>query len=487
MSSSRHVVYAADVRYCPAKDCPYALKFGRPGEYRDDATTCSDCGATLSDEAPVAETAPSLPGDPSLPARWGLTLAAAAALVVLARLPLLGVPASVVGSAGPELPLRMLAVGMSPFVGSFVLVELFALVVPGLRQLRVGGREARAPLDRAAWGLGGLFWVMQVASMLRIASQQFDLPPAPLLWGQLAIAELTMLGLATLVTRRGLGNGFGLVFATSLLDELVVALAPLGRLDATSPAVLMAVVLLLGGAVAVTRRLLRAPGGASPFPTMVPQPVSTASSFQSAAALLSMPASLAMLLQLDALRWQPRSTFVYLGLMSFLAIDLALLLGFLFFRPAAVGTLWTKWVPSAERTRVVLAARSLLVPALAVSVVLTVGIPLALAAGAQFFHVQVSLRGAAVVVLTAVALDVVGEWRARQRLGELLPVWELQRTAEVEPVLFLLRGAGIEAHAQGFFNRATQQFFGPWMPVRVLVPRAKADEARALIASRAAA
>ena len=153
--------------------------------------------------------------------------------------------------------------------------------------------------------------------------------------------------------------------------------------------------------------------------------------------------------------------------MAFIAVDLAVAFGFLFFRPRAVGQLWARWLPGVDETGAVLAARALLPRALVLSVALTVGVPLALTI---LFTLQgvAGLSGGTVALLAPVALlvtDVVDEWRARRRLGLLVSIRPVQRTAEVEPILRALKAAGIEAHARTFCYRVTQQFFAPYAPV----------------------
>jgi hypothetical protein len=41
--------------YCPNPECPHRKRFGEPAEFKKGITICSDCGATLSDSAPVFE------------------------------------------------------------------------------------------------------------------------------------------------------------------------------------------------------------------------------------------------------------------------------------------------------------------------------------------------------------------------------------------------------------------------------------------------
>jgi len=62
----------------------------------------------------------------------------------------------------------------------------------------------------------------------------------------------------------------------------------------------------------------------------------------------------------------------------------------------------------------------------------------------------------------------------------------VQRTAEVEPITHLLATAGVETCPRSLLLRTTQQFFAPWVPVGILVPQAQAEQARRLLAERAA-
>jgi len=173
---------------------------------------------------------------------------------------------------------------------------------------------------------------------------------------------------------------------------------------------------------------------------------------------------------------------LYFALFAFVAVGVALIIGVLSFRPRAIGAIWKRWVPGVDEVGVVAAARSLLPRALAVSLGLTVGLPFLVMAFTSNFGLGSGGVASLLVIVGACAVaDVQDEWLALRRLGPLISVWEVQRTAEVEPILHVLRGAGIEAHPRSFLLRATQQFFAPWIPVSILVPVGRADEARALL------
>ena len=103
----------------------------------------------------------------------------------------------------------------------------------------------------------------------------------------------------------------------------------------------------------------------------------------------------------------------------------------------------------------------------------------ALAAG-SVRPVAAAAGGRLGVVVTAVIMDVVGEWRARHG-RELRSVWPLHRVYAVDPALARLAAAGITAYPRGVYLRTLLQFFGPWVPVELLVPEDRAAEAEALL------
>jgi hypothetical protein len=111
--------------------------------------------------------------------------------------------------------------------------------------------------------------------------------------------------------------------------------------------------------------------------------------------------------------------------------------------------------------------------------------------GALFLVVLVAvgprlvLRGARIdayvlAVCTAVAVDIVAEGRAR--LGrDLVSVWPIHRVQTADLAQAALRDAGIDAHLRGAGHRTLLFFFGPYVPIEVMVPAAQATAARAVL------
>jgi hypothetical protein len=480
------------MKYCPNADCSYAKKFSRPGEYQDTASTCSDCGATLiatppAVVKPAVVEAPRVVKPSDANSRLAVTVGAGAALGVLAWLPLFGAPESIFGGNSEE-PLNMLEVGMTPFMTAFTLTELLALMLPPLRAVRVGGSQARATLDRVSWALGGLFLVAQLLGVVGAAREMgVALPPAPLLWAQLTGAHLTMLGLAVVVSRAGLGNGFGLVMVMTFVLALVEN-AETVLLAVQTDSLSLGPVLLFGGLIIYvaargTRFARESRGHAGPLPTAVPFPVSGAVAWLNAGAVMSVPATLGPWGGIELQRALQSSSTLYGLLYAFIAFDLSLAFGFLFFRPRAIGAIWKRWIPGVDETGVISAARALLPRAIALAIGLTVGAPMLLMLLGNMVNLWIGGSTVLFALIIGCALaDMADEWHALRRLGPLVSVWEVQRTAEVEPIASLLGTAGIEVHARSFLLRTTQQFFAPWIPVSILVPVAREADAKALLA-----
>ncbi|MDF1563611.1 MAG: hypothetical protein P1V51_11240 [Deltaproteobacteria bacterium] len=89
-----------------------------------------------------------------------------------------------------------------------------------------------------------------------------------------------------------------------------------------------------------------------------------------------------------------------------------------------------------------------------------------------------------VMIAVLIARDLAGEWAFRRRHGAVARVWPLHRVYAVLPVLALLEGEGIPAYPRAFGHRVLLNFFGPYVPVELLVPTAEAERATQLLRSR---
>lgn len=501
------------MRHCPNPECPFHKKFGYAAEYRPGFETCSDCGAALRDgsgEAPAAPPA-SAPTPHAVPggdagSRLGVTVVVVIAVAIAVRVPMLGITwfdrksGGLLGLLGSERPgSGLFGIGLNPFIGAFQLVEFVALL-PFLAARRVGTRAQRRPLTTAAMALGIVFLVAQAWSLTAWANslQGGEVSAGGLIGQRVAMAQvepwffwaalvpsLLLIGAAWLVEQRGLGNGFAVIVAATAASDLLGALIRLwGRVHQeliSAGQLLFAVALVAGMTVMLFKLTAWREKPSATAPTWLPVPLSGVVPLSIAGALMSLPATLGSWLPgLASIEQTLRSDAnVYNGVFAFLAFDLTLLFGFLFFRPAQVRAQWVARLPAAHADEVQDAARRALPRVLGLSVAV-IGAAVALSFFASSRGLVISL-GLATVAGLVVFGDLADEWAARRRLGAMEVVAAVHRVTEVEPALAVLRQAGIEAHARSARFRSLLRFFGPYVPVEILVPAMQARDAQAML------
>lgn len=470
---------------CPNPQCSFALKHGHPAEYRETFTTCSDCGAALVQAASVAPPAKAAPavGAPFGPV--GLTLAVAAAIVAISFVRIVNLEGESGFLAAFNQPTWMAptTIGLAPFLSGFVVVEVIALI-PALNRRRVGNFAQRKPLRLAAWITGGVFLIIQSVSLflwLRSARNMvpiLDLPPAAAI-GMIALTTLLLFGATALIERRGIGNGFAVVLAAGSAGDLYTVAANAYRGLLTETLTLVGLLIMFGVFIAIgfaAVKLTSPPHSGTGKPGWAPIPASTVQPVSMAPALMSLPLSIGLGFAADL----QRSALLYNGLTATLAAALALLLGYLFFRPEQVAKMWKLWHPETDAgPRREWASRQL--PRVLALAALTC---IALAIGPALISnlLNVPISGVlSITVLSAIVADVVEEARARHQLGPLVAIRPLSRLTEVEPALSALTAANIPAFPRAGHYRVLLGFFAPYAPVTLLVPSSRATEARAIL------
>ncbi|MCB9733451.1 MAG: hypothetical protein H6745_12670 [Deltaproteobacteria bacterium] len=470
------------MQHCPSPTCPYRVRKGVASECADTATACPDCGGALAPgEAPAAVTA----GDDapahvprSLRLRLVVTAIGVALIVALGYVSLLDVgdlPAEVVGAfrfAGS--PFSLIAVGVTPFLTAYALVELVAVAVPGLRARRVGGREARAPLRLAA-DLLGLALALLAAYGFAVGVQYVSSYGGP----PLGLFPTMLLGFGGAVALRLLwwildagaltGGVALLLFTGAVLELLDVTSDALTRanLEGTTPVAALAPMLVVGAVMVV---MLALPAALRRGLGLTASPISLPTSGVSPMADLLVFVALA-----DRIAWLAGYGFDAPSLLDPVAGDLG------FIVVLAVLVLGEGWLFQRPR-RVARLARGLGHPGSDLRATRR-----AFVIGSALTLVALSLSGllvshvVAIATVIAVALDLAASWRFRRVHGALVPVRDLHRVYAVTPALAALERAGVPAHADGRCFRALFPFFASYAPVVVLVRPEDEDAARACL------
>jgi hypothetical protein len=377
--------------------------------------------------------------------------------------------------------LSVVALGLSPALSGFWLVELAALLVPPWRRLRTGP-EGRAALRRSALiatlaiaSVQGWFIVRWLESTALLRGGSLLAEPGPgsqlLITVTLVAGTCFLLALTWLIDRYGLGNGFSMLLASGLAlpvgAQLYARIArdlEAGDLEAKQ---VFLVVVLVAMTIAATAWVLTLHKKTQ---SPLRHPTSGLVPYWMAATLLLIPSQLAVLGWSGAAGLVPPPGSVAFSLTK-LVLAALLCVGFsrLFNGRARLAEVLG---PDADVAALVRAATFR-----TVAYVVAICAIDALLVNARLIAVDVGL----VIVLTAVAIDLATEWRARQLHDDLVAVWPLHQVALVGAALDALAGANIPAHARGAHHRALLQVFGPFVSIDLLVPAARAADAQRVL------
>jgi hypothetical protein len=366
----------------------------------------------------------------------------------------------------------IMALGVYPLLAAYVLVEIAALLVPGWRPLRTGPPAARAQLHRASLIIGlllalGQGFVMALALEKEAASgASARLITVCILLG--ATAALVIL--ARIVDGNGLGSGFAILILAGALLQIFV---PIGNALAVVQAdnVRSLITGAFGVALLVGATLWMFSPYRLPTDEELPHPALLSRPGCGLAPLSIIPLGLTLITKLGSGLRPPSDLLPTLVL----GVIAAILFAILFNRQERVTAFWKALAPNPvegiPNTKVVI-MEGVLFTVLAVLV--------------QFCLVQrLGVRGApnvaAVILATGVISDLARDWRAYERDPSLIPVWEIHQLYAVEPAMRLLKDKGIAAYAQALRARSLLQFFGPYVPVRILVPASEAASAYSLL------
>jgi hypothetical protein len=491
------------MKYCPNPQCPYALRHHEGQEYRDHVEVCADCGAALVLERPVWPRPAPKPLPSWVYPRLALTLLAPLLVLGVRWLPLprvdRGVLASRLGVSPTDLPVFLL--GLWPIFSAFIVVELVALAVPRWRPLRHGGPGGRARLLTASLRLGVGFAALQALTRA-VLLERWGLfegdPRVSRLIVTLSVVTGTCVYVvfAQMLDRFALGGGFSVMALALTLPALVwfvqewlPAVNPPGRTVAVAG-------LLAAGALTfllLRKRPLGTPGKLRSvrLPACGIVPLSTPPTAAATLWALAYPLREFGLwpnvLPTRVLEGETRLVFP-LALTGALAVAL----GFLFNRPRRVAALEAgegTGVPAPAQLK---HAREEVIGATAWSAAYVLGLALLgwFVAHTLALHDLLHRRPrgdfifmvmTSVVMIVAVGLDVVVEAQALRRHGELVPVWPEHRLYAVDSALAVLERAGIPCFARSVHHRALWHFFAPYIPIQILVPPPRAEEASRLL------
>ena len=438
--------------------------------------------------------------------RLGITLLVPLVVAVIGHVPLPAMHLEALERAGVDVDrsqFGVFAFGLNPVVSAFLMIEIAALIVPRWRPLRHGGVAGRARLRSRVKPLALILVAIQTFFVVRwMASWDnshpgFDINPQSTPGWLVVIAApmagpFVLLWLADLISERGLGNGMSVLIAAATIPDAVAAMTAFVRahLDSgerqqiAAPLALTAMI-TIALAASTARRPAEGWRARPPHPALL-APISALLPLSVWFWLLALPKQLAVLTKSArveaAAQWLGTMSPAVAAAVFPLLVALVVAFSWLFARPSLVAPVWSQqsWERDAADGHIdaLATARAAFRRARlrAVAFLCALGFVSWLDGG-----VALAVDVVALLVIGCAALDIAGELRFRGAKGDVAVVTAEHRLYAVGPALAALEAGGIAHFPRALRHRTLLAFWGPYLPVEVLVPRHQAVEARALL------
>jgi preprotein translocase subunit SecY len=370
------------------------------------------------------------------------------------------------------------AIGLMPAITSHVIIEVIASIVPRWRKLRDGGPLARKRLGIAV-GIATLvvatvqaYFIARYMESLSRGGAEIVAHPG-MGWRWLTVATLvagtmSLCWLASLITQRGIGNGYAVLIASGWLLSLPGRLEPLGGGE---------LVLFAAGALAIAGIYLVASSwrlrGLRSAGILVPAagiaPLSDAGGLMTLVGTLAALGVFGRLVSRTADLLQPLH---YEAIAFAVVVVMSFVWTFAFARPK-------RRAKELARAELTAPTGEMFLRAALMSALVLVAIR---ALQRIAFHTDVTvgslLDPLTLLVVTATIADVIGEARDRRR--GLVNAWPLHDPLMADVVRDRLAANGIDSHIQAQRLRSLLWIFGSYVPMHVLVPEDRAADAAKL-------
>lgn len=412
--------------------------------------------------------------------RLGVTLLAPLALLAGARIPPPGVDvewltARIAPDTLNELPLHATALGLMPVLTAFVVVEGIALAIPALRWRRHDPRGRRGLTIAVAVGTialalaQGFFLSRYLTNVLHVVGRDAGLTFQLGVAAALACGAVLLAVLARIIDEHGLGSGYGVLAACG-------AFIPMAHRPVTQPlAIHVPQVMALIAAMGITVGVLRWRVGGEDDEPGLRLPTSSLVPLLHAGGLLLLFGTLS-----GAGLFHQTMNDVLMRVQMALATpwsQLAFILGLV--------ALWSWLLARPSLLAATARAAGLAPPSMATWARATA---LSAAMSGAVAMIYLVVPGTADLVsmsiamfATAAVMDVLADARAlRAPLATIVVLHQVQRSHVVARIL---EEAAIPFHLRGAHLRTLLAFFGPYVPVTVLVPAEHGERARALLAA----
>ena len=432
--------------------------------------------------------------------RLGLTVLVPVLLLVLGELlPIPGFPMADEAREGPFHLTHgtgsVFMLGVAPIVTAYMLVELVALLSPGLWRLRHGNPAGRRKLDRAVGVVAVLLMIVQVTGMV-LALREIDGGSSisiPIVAASLIGGVCVQYVAARFVSEQGILNGYvavvGATHLRAVVEDVVTRFGALqGRPDARAAAACAVGLAVMVLATWATLRRVGPEGapvtadaeagaayrdaGQLVVRPWIPIPSSSFWPYGAALALLGMPATIAAFVPGFAPVARALAGDAFLVVQIALTGSLVVLAAALLHRPREMAELAGRLLPANE-PKLRAETHAALWRTMAPSLLFFLAIILASRAA--------GIAATSVVILTVTALGLAESVRTLRARPGLVPVWEERRASAVPVLRAALAERGISSEARGLTILSFFQLFVPYAPAELLVSAADAPRATQIL------
>ncbi len=518
--------------FCLNPDCPYKKKIGRPAEFREGITHCSDCGGLLSEgvlrEEVTQKTSRRITLT-DLHKRILFTVGFVVIFRVLLLIPVPGIDMQALGSffgkekfegfldlfsTGPILEkLSAFALGILPYVNAYMIIEILSVFIQPLKSWRAEGYQGRIKIKRVALFATFLFALFHgyavahgLENMVGAVGEKIIRNPG-LSFRLISALSFTTgtfitIWIAELITRKGIGHGISVLliagYGPRILRTLAYFILVSRHASSHSPleyfllftlifaALLFLIVLMEKGKREIPVRFN------DDITAYLPLKLTSAGIMpvEWTSTLIMLPTTVLLTIENVAhLHWEVSRSLIPAGIWYYVIYvlitiflyylftsffyDSKKIITFLKSRQASIVS-----PPRKKKESYVDRSLEAMIPVAVVYLCFLVLMPQVMMRipGFVFYLGSVNL-----IITVAVLLDIVEELRVRTKGNQLIKVAELHDIPMAGLVKSVLEQKGLPCYLRGYYHRALLYFFGPYIEISVLVPEDKVLDAREVI------
>lgn len=515
--------------FCPNPDCPHRQKIGRPAEFREGFTHCSDCGSPLSEEVieskEVIEKEERRETPPKiiladLHKRILYTIGFVLFYRVLLLIPVPGIDLRFLSDEqfsrllgifgfGPILErLSIVGLGVMPYLSAYVAVEILLLFIQPLKSWRGEGVQGRKRIKEIAFFATFLLALLQgyglaqgLEGMIGTVGEKIVRNPG-LSFRLISALTMTagtflMIWIAELITKKGIGHGISILLLAAYGQNIVSEFpriiighyhrSPLGYLLMIPVVVIGLVALILFMEKGYTRISVRYEDGVETYIRLkftsagITPVIGGEWLIGSLMTILGFTGMMGYEVSQKLSGGLVRGSIWHYVTYAIIIIFLYYLLASFFYDPkkmiAEIRNKHTSIVSPAGEDGGRYVDRSLeaVIPLAAVYLYLFVFVT----------HVISRLLGlnfgVTLIITVTIILDLMEELRLRFRGTDLVKVAELHDVPMAGLLKSLFEQKGVPCYLRGYYHRALLYFFSPYIEISVLVPEDRMSDAKEVI------